>query len=98
VHNTLDCIVRGHRLCVDGYVHLFDGRLTSLWSTPNFLGRGGNVGATVRVQENTQVYNRFLAAPLSCRKLPESLAEDLLQHPNLSAHVTEKPLPDYYML
>mmetsp|Transcript_4300 Transcript_4300/g.13141 ORF Transcript_4300/g.13141 Transcript_4300/m.13141 type:complete len:323 (-) Transcript_4300:36-1004(-) len=95
--NRLDRIVRGHRLCVDGYVHMFEGRLTSLWSAPNFLGRGGNVGATVRVEENLDVYNRFLAAPLCCRKIPDTMADQELSHPSLSSYVVEKPLPDYYL-
>lgn len=81
--NNLDLILRSHQLCMDGYQTLFQGKLATIWSAPDFCHRVGNVACIVEVQENNSVYfNTYLAAPESERIIP---TPDII-----------KPYPDYF--
>jgi len=83
--NKLEHIVRGHQLCMDGYQTLFNNKLSTVWSAPNFCGRSGNVASILEVSESHEkYYNTFCACPDSEReKLP---------------FPTLKEFPDYYMV
>ncbi|PRP73538.1 hypothetical protein PROFUN_02547 [Planoprotostelium fungivorum] len=82
--NRLDHIVRGHQLCMDGYQVLFDKKLSTIWSAPNYGYRCGNVGSILEISEFlTKHYNTFLACPDAERDIPDI---DLL-----------KDMPDYFV-
>jgi serine/threonine-protein phosphatase PPG1 len=37
--NGLEHICRAHQLCMEGYQELFDGKLSTVWSAPNYWYR-----------------------------------------------------------
>eukprot|EP01112_Ceratiomyxa_fruticulosa_P019983 TRINITY_DN667_c0_g1_i1.p1 TRINITY_DN667_c0_g1~~TRINITY_DN667_c0_g1_i1.p1 ORF type:complete len:309 (+),score=54.01 TRINITY_DN667_c0_g1_i1:222-1148(+) len=81
--NKVEHILRAHQLCMDGYQVLFNNRLSTVWSAPNYCYRCGNVAAIVEISEGTEkYYNTFTAAPESAHK---------------PSHDPTKELPDYFM-
>jgi len=63
---------------------LFGGKLSTIWSAPNFCYNCGNVACILELTDNQQkYYNTFLAAPDTERIFPppDSLKE----------------VPDYYL-
>ncbi|EFC41233.1 hypothetical protein NAEGRDRAFT_80773 [Naegleria gruberi] len=62
--NKISHIVRSHQLCMDGYQVLWDDKLSTIWSAPNYCNRCGNVAAILEVNRNLdKFYNTFYAAP-----------------------------------
>jgi len=49
--NGLERIVRGHKICLQGYLSSWDGLVTTIWSAPNFLGTCGNAGAALEISD-----------------------------------------------
>lgn len=49
--NRIERIIRGHQLCPQGFQAHFGGRLFTVWSAPNFLGRCGNAGAALEISD-----------------------------------------------
>eukprot|EP00027_Filamoeba_sp_ATCC50430_P008359 CAMPEP_0168559646 /NCGR_PEP_ID=MMETSP0413-20121227/10636_1 /TAXON_ID=136452 /ORGANISM="Filamoeba nolandi, Strain NC-AS-23-1" /LENGTH=312 /DNA_ID=CAMNT_0008590891 /DNA_START=51 /DNA_END=989 /DNA_ORIENTATION=+ len=83
LNNKLEHIVRSHQLCMDGYQLIFDNKLSTIWSAPNYLSRCGNVACVLEVGEDLERhYNTFLACPESERQRP--------------TYDTMKEIPDYY--
>lgn len=81
--NKIEHIIRSHQLCMDGYQVLFNNKLSTVWSAPNYCYRCGNVASIVEISEQLERYfNTFIAAPESSQKLPYDLV---------------KELPDYFM-
>ena len=39
--NKVSKIIRAHQLCMEGYQDFFDGKLTTVWSAPNYCYRCG---------------------------------------------------------
>lgn len=63
-HNKFDHILRAHQLCQRGYEVLFDDRLSTVWSAPNYCYRCGNLASVLEVDENGQRrFNVFDASP-----------------------------------
>jgi serine/threonine-protein phosphatase PPG1 len=57
-------ILRAHQLCNEGYQVLFDDRLSTVWSAPNYCYRCGNLASVLEVGDKMQRYfNIFDAAP-----------------------------------
>jgi hypothetical protein len=49
--NDVRMIARGHQLVMEGFKFMFDEQLVTVWSTPNYMGKCGNVGAILQVDE-----------------------------------------------
>eukprot|EP00696_Hemimastix_kukwesjijk_P015043 gnl/Hemi2/3175_TR1120_c0_g1_i1.p1 gnl/Hemi2/3175_TR1120_c0_g1~~gnl/Hemi2/3175_TR1120_c0_g1_i1.p1 ORF type:complete len:309 (-),score=75.84 gnl/Hemi2/3175_TR1120_c0_g1_i1:143-1069(-) len=80
--NKLDSICRAHQLVMEGYKHMFNETLVTVWSAPNYCYRCGNVAAILELDEHlTKTFKIFEAAPQQeSRGLP-----------------SKKPPPDYFL-
>ena len=62
--NSIDLICRAHQLVMEGYKEIFDGRLVTVWSAPNYVYRCGNVASILEFDENlSKHYKIFEKAP-----------------------------------
>jgi len=69
--NNIEHIIRGNQLCMDGYQVIFNNKLSTLWSAPNYCYRCGNVASILEISEQMErYYNTFTAAPDSTRVKP----------------------------
>jgi len=76
--NKMEHIVRSHQLCMDGYQVLFNNKLSTIWSAPNYCYRCGNVASILEISESLDRYfNTFIAAPESSQKPPYDLVKEL---------------------
>lgn len=67
--NDMMRVYRAHQLCKDGYQQLFDGRLATVWSAPNYMYRHENLASILELDENLNEYfNIFEDAPRSSEK------------------------------
>eukprot|EP01130_Rhizamoeba_saxonica_P005158 TRINITY_DN2067_c0_g4_i1.p1 TRINITY_DN2067_c0_g4~~TRINITY_DN2067_c0_g4_i1.p1 ORF type:complete len:305 (-),score=59.98 TRINITY_DN2067_c0_g4_i1:25-939(-) len=81
--NNIGKIARSGEMCMDGYQVLFEKKLYTIWSAPNFWYRCGNVGAILELTEDLKcIFNTYLAAPDRDRKKPN--------------YITAKEHFDYY--
>jgi len=79
--NGLTKIARAHQLVMEGYKHMFDQTVVTVWSAPNYCYRCGNVAAIMDLDENLQAKFRvFNAAADEVRGIPQ-----------------KKPPPDYFL-
>ena len=82
----MDHILRAHQLCMDGFQVLFDDRLSTVWSAPNYCYRCGNKATILEVGMNLErVFNFFDAA-----------AESTLADPSAEEHPGEGKL-EYFL-
>lgn len=51
-NNKIQTIVRAHQLVANGYEWLFDNKLVTVWSAPNYMYRHHNLASIMRVYEN----------------------------------------------
>lgn len=62
--NNMSHILRAHQLCNEGYQVLFDDRLSTVWSAPNYCYRCGNLASVLEVGDKMErFFNIFDAAP-----------------------------------
>ena len=62
--NSMSHILRAHQLCQEGYQVLYDDRLSTVWSAPNYCYRCGNLASVLEVSDTGERYfNIFDAAP-----------------------------------
>src|ERR1700761_3708145 len=62
--NAMSHILRAHQLCQEGYQILYDDRLSTVWSAPNYCYRCGNLASVLEVSDTGERYfNVFAAAP-----------------------------------
>ncbi|KAJ1735602.1 putative serine/threonine protein phosphatase [Coemansia sp. Benny D160-2] len=62
--NGMAHILRAHQLCMEGYLVLFNDRLSTVWSAPNYCYRCGNVASVLSVDPYLQRdFITFEAAP-----------------------------------
>ena len=62
--NSMSHILRAHQLCQEGYQVLYEDRLSTVWSAPNYCYRCGNMASVLEVSNTGERYfNVFDAAP-----------------------------------
>ncbi|EEB06737.2 protein phosphatase type 2A [Schizosaccharomyces japonicus yFS275] len=62
--NKLDHILRAHQLCSEGYQVLFDDKLSTIWSAPNYCYRCANLASILQIEtDQSRFFNVFDAAP-----------------------------------
>lgn len=69
--NNLELICRAHQLVQEGYKYMFDNKLVTVWSAPNYCYRCGNVAAVLAFQTSKSSSMKiFQAVPDSERQVP----------------------------
>jgi len=69
--NKLELICRAHQLVMEGYKHMFNETLVTVWSAPNYCYRCGNVAAILELDEHLgKNFKIFDAAPQESRGIP----------------------------
>lgn len=62
--NSMSHILRAHQLCQEGYQELYDKKLSTVWSAPNYCYRCGNMASVLEILSDTDKrWNVFDAAP-----------------------------------
>lgn len=81
--NDLTLIARAHQLVMEGYKQMFNDRLVTVWSAPNYCYRCGNVASVLKLNEKLErEFILFNAAD---------------QESSLSASPAKKPPPEYFL-
>ncbi|XP_013104804.1 serine/threonine-protein phosphatase 6 catalytic subunit [Stomoxys calcitrans] len=69
--NNLELICRAHQLVNEGIKYMFDSKLVTVWSAPNYCYRCGNVAAMLNFQTAKDRTTRiFVAVPETDRVIP----------------------------
>jgi len=71
--NNLELIARSHQLVMEGYKFMFDEKLVTVWSAPNYCYRCGNVASVMDLNSNgARSFKTFDAVPEALRKTPDA--------------------------
>lgn len=66
--NSVNLITRSHQLVMEGYKSMFDDKIVTVWSAPNYCYRCGNVASILELDDHTnRNYKIFEAAPQEVR-------------------------------
>ena len=69
--NQLSLICRAHQLVNDGYKFMFDDKLVTIWSAPNYCYRCGNIAAVIAFTDPQSYEPKlFDAVPIEKRVIP----------------------------
>lgn len=69
--NGMNHVLRAHQLCMEGYCVMYDDRLSTVWSAPNYCYRCGNAASILEVSPGgRRFFNVFDAAPENERDGP----------------------------
>ena len=91
--NSMSSILRAHQLCQEGYQELYDKKLSTVWSAPNYCYRCGNMASVLEVFSATQKeWNVFDAAPENDVHRSEQQAQQNSQNKN-----GEGSMIDYFL-
>ncbi|CAH0388682.1 unnamed protein product [Bemisia tabaci] len=72
--NNLQLMCRAHQLVHEGLKYMFNQKLVTVWSAPNYCYRCGNVAAILEFQSTTQRQAKlFNAVPNELRKVPDRI-------------------------
>lgn len=89
--NSMNHILRAHQLCNEGYMVMFDDRLSTVWSAPNYCYRCGNLASVLEVGPfGDRKWNVFDAAP-------ENDAHREQQQQQQQQHAGSDPMKDYFL-
>lgn len=70
--NNMVHILRAHQLCMEGFSVLYNDKLSTVWSAPNYCYRCGNMASILEVGPNGEKhFNVFDAAPENERDGPQ---------------------------
>lgn len=70
--NDMHHILRAHQLCMEGFSVLYDDRLSTVWSAPNYCYRCGNMASILEIgPDGHKHFNVFDAAPENERDGPQ---------------------------
>jgi diadenosine tetraphosphatase ApaH/serine/threonine PP2A family protein phosphatase len=70
--NNMSHILRAHQLCQEGYQVLYDDRLSTVWSAPNYCYRCGNMASVLEVQKMTSTEETHSRLPMERSRLMEA--------------------------
>jgi serine/threonine-protein phosphatase PPG1 len=88
--NGMSHILRAHQLCQEGFQVLYDDKLSTVWSAPNYCYRCGNMASVLEVSDTGErFFNVFAAAP------ENDLVKDA--QPDPSKMADGNALPDYFL-
>ncbi|CAA93605.1 putative serine/threonine-protein phosphatase C22H10.04 [Schizosaccharomyces pombe] len=63
-YNNMKHILRAHQLCSEGYQILFEKKLSTVWSAPNYCYRCANLASILQIDtDQSRFFNVFDAAP-----------------------------------
>ena len=69
--NNIDLIARAHQLVMEGYKTMFDEKLVTVWSAPNYCYRCGNMAAILELDDDLRTsYKIFEERPSDARGIP----------------------------
>lgn len=69
--NNLDLICRAHQLVQEGYKYMFDEKLVTVWSAPNYCYRCGNIASILTIHSDLKrEFKSFEAVPDDERNVP----------------------------
>lgn len=73
--NNIDLICRAHQLMMEGYSLMFDNKLATVWSAPNYCYRSGNVASILEFDEKlNRSFKIFEAKPANeCKDTAQPL-------------------------
>ncbi|KAJ1855811.1 putative serine/threonine protein phosphatase [Coemansia sp. RSA 1822] len=76
--NGMAHILRAHQLCMEGFLVLFNDRLSTVWSAPNYCYRCGNVASILHVDPYLKRdFVTFDAAPESRAPAPQPTPDNM---------------------
>ncbi|KAI9633135.1 Metallo-dependent phosphatase-like protein [Dioszegia hungarica] len=71
-NNDIELIARAHQLVMEGFKLMFDRKIVTVWSAPNYCYRCGNTASVLELDENLrQEYKVFECAPADARTIPQ---------------------------
>ena len=78
--NDMNKVYRAHQLCKDGYQIVFEGKLATVWSAPNYCHRYENLASILELDEHLNEYfNIFEDAPENTREKKVEKPRDVNQ-------------------
>jgi len=79
--NNIDIICRAHQLVMEGYKYMFNYRIVTVWSAPNYCYRCGNIASIMEIKNNNDYdFKIFMEASDDVRDVK-----------------TKKITPDYFL-
>lgn len=74
--NNIDLIARAHQLVMEGYKLMFNDKLVTVWSVPNYCYRCGNFASIMEVDEQLhKTFPIFEPAPTEVRSQKQKVKE-----------------------